>query len=91
MTDMHSSGPVCSSPRHRPFCRRACAAVAADTVEAAEEALDLIEVEYEELPAVFDAEEAMKPNPSVVLHPTFSNFLPLNFKEWTLRRHPLIS
>ena len=35
------------------------AAVAAETREAAERALSLIEVEYEELPAVFDPEEAM--------------------------------
>jgi CO/xanthine dehydrogenase Mo-binding subunit len=37
------------------------AAVAATSSEAAEEALELIEVEYEELPAVFDIEEAMRP------------------------------
>lgn len=36
------------------------AAVAASTPEIAEEALHNIEVEYEELPAVFDTEEAMK-------------------------------
>ena len=35
------------------------AAVAAETAEAAEQALALIEVEYEELPAVFDSEEAL--------------------------------
>ncbi|MEW5722194.1 MAG: xanthine dehydrogenase family protein molybdopterin-binding subunit [Thermodesulfobacteriota bacterium] len=38
------------------------AAVAAVDALTAEEALDLIEVEYEELPAVFDAFEAMKPD-----------------------------
>jgi CO/xanthine dehydrogenase Mo-binding subunit len=37
------------------------AAVAAETVEAAEEALALIEVEYETLPAVFDPLQAMQP------------------------------
>ncbi len=37
------------------------AAVAAEDELTAEEALGLIKVEYEELPAVFDAEEAMKP------------------------------
>jgi len=37
------------------------AAVAADSTEIAEKALQLIRVEYEVLPAVFDAEEAMKP------------------------------
>ncbi len=36
------------------------AAVAATDEDIAEEALDLIQVEYEELPAVFDPEEAMK-------------------------------
>lgn len=38
------------------------AAVAAETTEAAEEALGLINVEYEELAAVFDPLEAMQPN-----------------------------
>lgn len=38
------------------------AAVAALTAEIAEEALTLIEVEYEVLPAIFDFEEAMKPD-----------------------------
>ena len=38
------------------------AAVAADTPDAAEEALGLIDVEYEELPAVFDPLEAMQPD-----------------------------
>jgi 4-hydroxybenzoyl-CoA reductase subunit alpha len=37
------------------------AAVAAIDEDIAEEALELIEVEYEELPAVFDPEEAMSP------------------------------
>jgi len=43
------------------------AAVAAVDDETAAEALDLIDVEYEELPAVFDAEEALKPG-AVLLH-----------------------
>ena len=38
------------------------AAAAAETVEAAEEALALMEVEYEPLPAVFDPLEAMQPS-----------------------------
>ena len=38
------------------------AAVAADTREVAEEAVNLIEVEYEELPAVFDPLDAMAPD-----------------------------
>ena len=44
------------------------AAVAAVDEETAEEALDLIEVEYEELAPVFDPEEAMKPRAPAV-HP----------------------
>src|SRR5205807_1787923 len=36
-------------------------AVAADTRETAEAALELIDVQYEELPAVFDPREAMEP------------------------------
>jgi CO/xanthine dehydrogenase Mo-binding subunit len=39
----------------------AVAIVAATTAQIAKEALELIEVEYEVLPAVFDMEEAMKP------------------------------
>ena len=42
------------------------AAVAAESAEIAEEALDLIEVEYEELPAVLDPEQAMKEGSPVV-------------------------
>ncbi len=42
------------------------AAVAATSVEIAEEALRLIEVEYEELPAVFDLVQAMQPDAPLV-------------------------
>jgi len=63
------------------FCRHTVrfigdpvAAVAADTVETAEEALDLIKVEYEELPAIFDPEEAMKPDCPVVIHPDLASY-----------------
>jgi CO/xanthine dehydrogenase Mo-binding subunit len=44
------------------------AAVAADSLEVAERALGLITVEYEELPGIFDIEEAWKKNPSVIVH-----------------------
>ncbi len=50
------------------------AAVAATTLEAAEEAVDLIEVEYEELSSIFDIEAAAATNPPVILHPDFSNY-----------------
>ena len=42
------------------------AAVAADTVEIAEEAVRLIEVDYEVLPAVFDERQAMAPGAPVI-------------------------
>lgn len=45
------------------------AAVAAANEEIAEEALSLIETEYEELPAVFDEEEALKPTAPLVHDP----------------------
>ena len=48
------------------------AAIAADSVHEAEEALDLIEVEYEVLPAVTTAEDAMAEG-APQLHPEFKN------------------
>ncbi len=42
------------------------AAVAADSEEIAEEALDLIEVEYEELPAAFTVDHALRPDAPVI-------------------------
>jgi CO/xanthine dehydrogenase Mo-binding subunit len=42
------------------------AAVAADTMPIARQACRLIEVEYEDLPAVFDAREAMKPGAQLI-------------------------
>ena len=42
------------------------AAVAAIDKDTAEEALELIKVEYEELPAVFDVDEAMRPGAPII-------------------------
>ncbi|MHA2252220.1 MAG: xanthine dehydrogenase family protein molybdopterin-binding subunit, partial [Candidatus Kariarchaeaceae archaeon] len=42
------------------------AAVAAESVEIAEKAISLINVEYEVLPAVFDPEEALKPGAPII-------------------------
>ncbi len=42
------------------------AAIAASNEDAAEEASELIEVEYEDLPAVFDPLEAMKPDAPII-------------------------
>ena len=52
----------------------AVAAVAAETSEAAEEAIDLIEVEYDELPAVLNFDEGFCKEPKAVLHPDFDNY-----------------
>jgi CO/xanthine dehydrogenase Mo-binding subunit len=49
------------------------AAVAADTEEAAESAVNLIDVEYEELPAVIDALEAVKPS-APLIHPDVAQY-----------------
>lgn len=58
-------------------------AVAADTVEIAEEALDLIDVNYEELPAVFDPEEAMEEDPPTIIHPDLPSYTsPAPYIKW---------
>ncbi|MCX5874496.1 MAG: xanthine dehydrogenase family protein molybdopterin-binding subunit [Deltaproteobacteria bacterium] len=62
------------------------AAVAAIDEDTAEEALDLIKVEYEDLPAVYDPIEAMKPDAPLVHEfdargkPRRNNLLPLPWK-----------
>ncbi len=55
------------------FLGQEVAGVVAVNKEAAEEALDLIEVEYEELPAVFDPSEAMKPD-AVLIHERLKDY-----------------
>jgi nicotinate dehydrogenase large molybdopterin subunit len=57
----HQDQPVLVDDKVR-FYGDAVAAVAADSWEAAREALSLIKVDYEPLPAVFDPLEAMKPD-----------------------------
>jgi CO/xanthine dehydrogenase Mo-binding subunit len=59
--------PVLASDRVR-FMGERVAAVAADTRQAAEEAVQLIDVEYEELPALLDPRLATTPD-APVLHP----------------------
>jgi len=50
------------------------AAVAADTVDIAEEALRLIDVKYEELSGIFDVQEAWGTEPLVVVHPELAKY-----------------
>ncbi len=57
------------------------AVVSAVDEDVAKEALQLIEVEYEELPAVFDMEESMKPDAPQV-HPWGPNVLDPSVFEW---------
>jgi CO/xanthine dehydrogenase Mo-binding subunit len=66
--------PVLCGPSAKPYADRVryvgdrVAAVVAETEAIAARASDLIHVEYEDLPAVSDPEEAMEPG-AVVLHP----------------------
>lgn len=55
------------------FRGEAVAAVAAETLEIAQQAVDLIKVEYEELPAVTNAIEGMKPD-APVIHPDLGSY-----------------
>jgi CO/xanthine dehydrogenase Mo-binding subunit len=55
------------------FAGERVAAVAAEDEDIAEEALSLIEVEYEELPALLTPEEAMAPG-APILHPNFNDY-----------------
>jgi CO/xanthine dehydrogenase Mo-binding subunit len=64
--------PVLARERVR-FIGEKVAVVAAESLDAAEEALGHIEVEYDELPAVFDAEEAMRPG-APLLHPHYRSY-----------------
>lgn len=65
--------PILSRDRVR-FAGDKVAAVAAESPEIAEAALELINVNYEPLPAVFDAEEAMRPEAPLV-HPDPGDFV----------------
>jgi CO/xanthine dehydrogenase Mo-binding subunit len=61
--------PVLAQDRVR-FIGEKVAIVAAEDPDVAEEALGHIEIDYEELPAVFDAQEAMKAD-APLLHPQY--------------------
>ena len=55
------------------FIGEKVAAIAAESEDSAEQALDLIEVEYEDLPSVSDPLEAMKPS-APLLHPDLPSY-----------------
>ena len=56
------------------FAGQKVAAVVAESKDIAEEALSLIDVEYEVLPAVFDVHDAMAPG-APILHPQFNDYI----------------
>ena len=62
------------------------AAVAAETREAAEEAARLVDVEYEELPAILDIESALAPD-APVIHPEYDSYFYAG-KKPPKRSHP---
>ena len=64
--------PVLAYDRVR-FVGERVAAVAAETRDAAEEAVRLIQVEYEELPAIVDIEDALRDD-APILHPDPSGY-----------------
>ena len=53
-------------------------AVAAESIEAADKALQMIKINFKELPYVIDPEEAMAENPNVVIHPNLKNYNGVN-------------
>lgn len=55
------------------FIGERVAAVAADTLEQAEEALELLEVDYEELPAIFDPVAALQEG-APIIHPDVNSY-----------------
>jgi CO/xanthine dehydrogenase Mo-binding subunit len=63
-----SDAPVLATDRVR-FVGEPIALVAAETLDIAEQALELIEIEYERLPGVFDPLEALEPGAPVVHEP----------------------
>ena len=66
------------------YVGEAVAGVGAVDEDTAQEALELIEVEYEDLPALFDPEEAMKPD-AVLIHPDLDKY---HYNEHVLVKQP---
>lgn len=65
--------PVLAENKVR-FKGEVVAVVAAETEEIAQEAVDLIKVKYERLPAVFDPRDAMKPDAPIIHEETQGTF-----------------
>ncbi len=71
---LYPDWPVLAFDRVRYVGER-IAVVAAETPEAAERAVRLIQVDYDALPAVFDSEDALRPG-APILHPNPEHYLP---------------
>jgi len=67
---------ACVLDRKVRFFGDGVALVAAETKKIAEDALELIDVEYEKLPPVYDVEEAVKPNAPLLYNEIPGNVLP---------------
>ena len=87
LTYKNVPGWMAGVPYHRPvldstvrFVGDAVALVAAETEEAANEALELIEVEYEVLEAVYDMEAAARPGAPQLHDRIPNNIFPRGFK-----------
>jgi CO/xanthine dehydrogenase Mo-binding subunit len=66
---------------HVRYVGEPVAAIAAESLEAAEEAVMMVDIEYQELPSVFDAQEAIQAG-APILHEKFPNNI---FKHGKLR------
>ena len=78
-TGFFKDNPVLKKGKVRQY-RDEVAAVAAESLEIAEEAIRLIDVEYEPLPAVFDPFEAMREDAPLIHEDKESNILKLPWK-----------
>ncbi len=72
--------PPIARDRVRFFGERV-AAVAAEDEDVAQQAIELIDVEYEEMPAVLTSEEAMQPD-APVLHPDYETYRGAMPSQW---------
>ncbi|MDA1096690.1 MAG: xanthine dehydrogenase family protein molybdopterin-binding subunit, partial [Chloroflexi bacterium] len=71
--NLREDEPLLSSWDRVRFIGDKVAAIAADDEDIAQQALDLIEADYEPLPAVFDASEAAQAD-APVIHPEFNTY-----------------
>ncbi len=81
-----TDAPILAKDRVR-FMGEAIALIAAESLDFAERAADLIQVEYEPYPAVFDPLEAMQPGAPIVTASAFPGEEPDNIvSRWRIRK-----